>query len=101
MSIPSMEGRIFRRFSGILFATKGVNDEWRPRKRCAYFSCNGLAGHMCHADYFAPLDEYGAKVWCEDYNYLDPAFYRSEAALKEIRIPSKKTLEAYYKWRNT
>ena len=57
--------------------------------------------HLCHADYFVSLEEYGAKVWCEDHNYLGPVFYRSEAALKEICTPSKKTWEAYAKWRKT
>jgi hypothetical protein len=68
---------------------------------CTYFSGNGFVGHICHADYFVSLEEYGAKVWCEDHNYLGPTFYRSMTALKEIQVPSKKTWEAYSKWRKT
>jgi len=68
---------------------------------CTYFSGNGFVGHICHADYFVSLEQYGAKVWCEDHSYLGPTFYRSETALKEIRVPSKKTWEAYLKWRGT
>ena len=56
---------------------------------------------MSHSDHFVSLEQFGAKVWCEDHNYLGPAFYRNEAALKQIRVPSKKTWDAYLKWRDT
>lgn len=68
---------------------------------CTHFSGPGFVGHICHADYFVSLEPFGAKVWCAHHNYLGPTFYRSEAALKEIRVPSKKTWDAFQKWRDS
>lgn len=45
------------------------------------------------------LSEYGAKVWVFDHEFLGPTFYRSERALKAIETPSRKTWNAYVKWR--
>lgn len=56
-------------------------------------------GFVCMSDNFVNLEKYGAKVWCEYHSYLGPSFFRSENCIKEIRVPSKKTWDAYKKWR--
>ena len=66
---------------------------------CTYFSGPGFVGHICHGDHWLSLEPYGAKVWCDDHNYLGPTFYRSESAIKVIDNPSRKTWKAYSKWR--
>lgn len=58
-------------------------------------------GIMCVPDSFVSLEPYGAKVWCEYHSYTGPAFFRSERAIKEIEHPSRKTWDAYYKWRES
>lgn len=68
---------------------------------CTYFSGPGFVGHICHGDHWLSLEPFGAKVWCNDHNWLGPTFYRSEAALKVIETPSRKTWAAYAKWRET
>lgn len=68
---------------------------------CTFFSGDGFVGHISHADYFVSLEPFGAKVWCEYHTYLGPSFFRSEAALKEIRVPSKKTWCAFSNWLET
>lgn len=68
---------------------------------CTYFSGPGFVGHICHGDHWLSLEPFGAKVWCDDHNWLGPTFYRSEAALKVIEKPSQKTWAAYCKWRET
>lgn len=68
---------------------------------CTYFSGPGFVGHICHGDHWLSLEPFGAKVWVDDHNWLGPTFYRSEAALKVIESPSKKTWGAYEKWRKT
>ncbi len=68
---------------------------------CTYFSGPGFVGHICHGDHWLSLEPFGAKVWCDDHNWLGPTFYRSEAALKVIEKPSRKTWAAYCKWRET
>ncbi len=57
------------------------------------------SGIMCVPHAFVPLEPFGAKVWCEYHSYTGPTFYRSGRAIKEIEKPSKKTWDAYYKWR--
>ena len=56
---------------------------------------------ICGPDSFVNLEPYGAKVWCEDHNYIGPHFFRSENAIAEIRTPSRKTWDAYVKWRES
>lgn len=57
-------------------------------------------GIVCSfTEYFVNLEHFGAKVWCDYHTYLGPMFFRSEACIKEIRVPSKKTWNAYEKWR--
>lgn len=68
---------------------------------CTYFSGPGFVGHICHGDHWLSLASFGAKVWVDDHNWLGPTFYRSEAALKVIGSPSKKTWVAYEKWRKS
>ncbi len=63
--------------------------------------CMGYGVGSVHAHAFVPLEPCGAKVWCEYHSYTGPTFYRSERAIKEIEKPSKKTWDAYYKWRKT
>lgn len=65
-------------------------------------ACHRIALNViiCGPDHFVSLESYGAKVWCEYHNYLGPAFYRSENAITEIRHPSRKTWDAFQKWRN-
>lgn len=53
---------------------------------------------ICGADKFADLAPYGAKVWVEYHNYLGPTFYRSGRMLTPIRVPSRKTWDAFDKW---
>lgn len=55
---------------------------------------------VCGPDRFVDLAPYGAKVWCEYHNYLGPSFYRSEKVITEIRSPSRKTWNAFQKWRD-
>ena len=56
---------------------------------------------VCTPDRFVSLEPFGAKVWCEFHSYLGPSFFRSENAITEIRMPSKKTWAAFYAWRNS
>lgn len=55
-------------------------------------------GFLCAADGVVNLEPYGAKVWMEWHRYCGPVFYRSEALLKPICTPSKKTWDAFGKW---
>jgi hypothetical protein len=57
--------------------------------------------HIFTHDYFVPLEEFGSKVWCSFHNYCGPTFYRSEAAITEIRSPSPKTWRAFQSWRDS
>lgn len=68
---------------------------------CTYFSGPGFVGHLSHDDHFLSLEPFGAKVWVSDHNFLGPTFYRSERALQEIRVPSRKTWDAYQQWRDS
>lgn len=56
---------------------------------------------VCGHDSFVNLAPFGANVWCEYHNYLGPSFYRSEKAIAEIRVPSRKTWEAFQRWRDS
>lgn len=56
-------------------------------------------GFICGPDAFVDLSPYGAKVWMSWHHYTGPLFYRSEAAIKPIVWPSKKTWDAFEKWR--
>jgi hypothetical protein len=53
------------------------------------------------ADDLVNLEPFGAKVWCEVHRYFGPTFYRSAAATTQIRVPSKKTFDAFDAWRNS
>ena len=57
-------------------------------------------GIMCVSDSFVNLEPYGAKVWCDYHHYLGPVFFRSANAITEIRVPSRKTWNAFQKWRD-
>lgn len=56
---------------------------------------------VCGPDNFVSLESFGAKVWCEYHKYLGPTFYRSENAIKPIDRPSRKTWDAFQKWRDS
>ena len=56
---------------------------------------------MCVPNAFVSLEPFGAKVWCEMHSYLGPTFYRSEAAIKPINTPSRKTWRAFEAWQNS
>lgn len=58
-------------------------------------------GVMCVPNAFVPLHEFGAKVWCEMHSYFGPTFYRSEAAITAIRVPSRKTWRAFEAWQKS
>ena len=45
------------------------------------------------------LEPYGAKVWMEYHRYMGPAFFRSLNRITPIITPSKKTWEAFSKWK--
>jgi hypothetical protein len=53
------------------------------------------------ADDLVNLEPFGAKVWGEVHRYFGPTFYRSAAAISPIRVPSKKTFDAFGAWRNS
>jgi hypothetical protein len=55
----------------------------------------------CVPDDLVNLEPFGAKVWCEVHRYFGPTFYRSAAATTQIRVPSKKTFDAFDAWRNS
>jgi hypothetical protein len=55
-------------------------------------------GFVCGPDDFVNLEQYGARVWMSWHHYMGPTFYRSEAAIKPIYTPSKKTWDAFGKW---
>ena len=55
-------------------------------------------GFVCTHELVA-LEPFGAKVWLEEHSYFGPIFYRSENAITDIRIPSRKTWTAYEKWK--
>lgn len=50
---------------------------------------------------FVNLEPFGANVWCEMHSYFGPSFFRSEKAIIEIRMPSKKTWAAYEAWQKS
>lgn len=56
-------------------------------------------GYVCGPDKIIDLSPLGAKVWMEWHNYLGPIFYRSKNMIKPIGTPSKKTWEAFERWR--
>ena len=56
------------------------------------------SGFLCGSDDFVNLDQFGAKIWMSWHNYLGCTFYRSEAAIKPIVVPSKKTWLAFERW---
>jgi len=56
-------------------------------------------GFICGPDVFVNLGQYGSKVWMEWHHYTGPTFYRSESAIKPINTPSKKTWNAFERWR--
>jgi len=67
---------------------------------CHPFIHHGQMAIICTPDRFVNLEPFGAKVWCEYHAYLGPSFYRSESAVTEIRTPSRKTWDAFQKWRD-
>lgn len=56
---------------------------------------------VCTPDTFVSLESFGAKVWCEYHSYLGPTFYRSEKAIVPISVPSRKTWDAFQRWRDS
>ena len=56
---------------------------------------------VCGTQHFVNLEPFGANVWCEFHAYLGPSFYRSESAITEIRVPSRKTWDAFQCWRDS
>ena len=57
-------------------------------------------GYICGPDEIVDLTPYGSKVWLSWHHYTGPVFYRSENMIKPIVCPSKKTWDAFGKWRN-
>ena len=55
-------------------------------------------GYLCGPDDFVNMEPYGANVWMSWHHYHGPTFYRSEAAIKPILVPSKKTWDAFNLW---
>lgn len=56
-------------------------------------------GFICTMiDKVVDMEPYGSKVWMEWHRYLGPIFYRSINMITPIRIPSKKTWDAFEKW---
>lgn len=58
-------------------------------------------GFICGPDDFVDMSPFGAKVWMEWHHYLGPTFYRSEAAIKPIIVPSRKTWTAFEAWQSS
>jgi hypothetical protein len=58
-------------------------------------------GFLCGPDDFVNMEPFGAHVWMSWHHYLGPTFYRSEAMIKPILVPSKKTWDAFGKWRES
>ena len=56
---------------------------------------------VCGPDNFVSLQPFGASVWCVYHNYLGPTFYRSEKAIVPITKPSRKTWDAFQRWRDS
>jgi hypothetical protein len=56
-------------------------------------------GYICGPDAFVNLEQFGANVWVSWHNYMGPTFYRSKNMIKPIEVPSKKTWDAFTKWR--
>ena len=55
-------------------------------------------GYLCLDKDPINLEPFGAKVWMLFHRYCGPSFFRSENCITIIRVPSKKTWDAFYKW---
>ena len=56
-------------------------------------------GFICTDDAWLSLAPFGARVWMSYHHYTGPEFYRSESAITPIITPSRKTWDAFTKWR--
>ena len=63
-------------------------------------SCRQIGNAIiCGPDKSVNLKPFGANVWMEWHHYMGPVFYRSEAMIKPIVYPSKKTWKAFEAWK--
>jgi hypothetical protein len=91
--------RVVGFFRPVQHWNKGKQEEFADRQGYNQMGCIKIKdGFICGPDSIVDLSRYGAHVWME-WHSLGPIFFRSESRIKPIVVPSKKTWDAYDRWR--